>query len=241
MAVATESRESTMTEHVGRYGVSRSGSLFLDSWFKSLPSRARALPFAVEMKGAAATCLAPLAVVMVGCDNPQSQSMSHPEESEPEELTIKTDEGTVTGHTTELEDFPQKIVPVNAAESHQFAEWAAETEEFLSAYGTPQSENELIRYDEAFKAWQDSETKKHSHQDVINTLGAYLGQRMVQDFDMEWVIVTDPYGQDYAVRHKTSELMSFPFSAVTKRIKDMEYDFIHGVYHVLKHEVENGE
>ena len=158
-----------------------------------------------------------------------------------EELTIETDEGTVVGHTTEVDDFPQKVVPVNDAESRQFAAWASEAETFLNAYGTPQSENELKRYDEAFKAWQDSTTKKHSDQDVINVLGAHLGQLMVEDFDMEWVMVTDQYGQDYAVRHKTSELMSFPFSSVMKRIEDNEHDFIHGVYHVLKHEVENGE
>ena len=160
---------------------------------------------------------------------------------EHKELTIETDEGTVVGHTTDVETFPQKVVSVNAAESRQFAAWASEAEVFQSAYGTPQSENELKRYDEAFKAWQDSTTKKHSDQDVINALGAYLGQRMVQDFDMEWVMVTDQYGRDYAIRHKTSELLSFPFSSVMKRIEDKEHDFIHGVYHVLKHEIENGE
>jgi len=192
------------------------------------------------MKTAAATCLVSLALLIVGCERPQDQSMSAPE-SEPEELMIETDEGMVVGHTTEVEDFPQKVVPVNAAESRQIAEWAAEAEAFLSAYETPQSKNELKRYDEAFKAWQDSATKNHSDQDVISTLGAYIGQRMVQDFDMEWVMVTDQYGQDYAVRHKTSELMSFPFSSVMKRIEDKEHEFIHGVYHVLKHEVENGK
>ncbi|MEM8953401.1 MAG: DUF3806 domain-containing protein [Verrucomicrobiota bacterium] len=75
----------------------------------------------------------------------------------------------------------------------------------------------------------------------MNILGAYPGQLMVEDFDMEWVMVADQYGQDYAVRDKTSELMSFPFSSMMERIEDKEHDLIHGVYHVLKHEVENGE
>ena len=166
--------------------------------------------------------------------------MSSPS-SEPKEFTIETDEGTVVGHTTEADAVPQKIVPVNATESRQFMAWAKEAEGFLSAYGEPQSENELKQYDEAFKAWQNSPTKKQTDQDVINFLGAYLGQRMVQDFDMEWVRITDQHGQDYAVRHKTSELMSFPFSSVTKRIEDKEHDFVHGVYHVLKHELEDGD
>ena len=196
--------------------------------------------FAEEMKPAGATILVLLAIGFASCDKPSDQSMSDPD-SEPEELKIETDEGTVVGHTTDVENSPQKVAPVNAVEARQFAAWATEAEAFLSAYGTPQSENELKQYDEAFKAWQDSTTKKHSDQDVINALGAFLGQRMVQDFDIEWVMVTDQYGQDYAVRHKTSELMSFPFSSVMKRIEDKEHDFIHGVYHVVKHEVENGE
>ncbi|TWU24740.1 DUF3806 domain-containing protein [Bythopirellula polymerisocia] len=162
-------------------------------------------------------------------------------EQEPEELVVETAEGTVFSHTTEVEDFPQKVIPVNSAESVQFQSWEQNASEFLTAYAEPQSKNELIQYDEAFKAWQVSPVKQHSAQDVINLLGAYLGQRMVRDFDMEWVMVTDQYGQDYAVRHKSSELMTFPFSSVMKRIEDNEHEFIHGVYHVLKHELENGE
>ncbi len=191
------------------------------------------------MKPAAAIFVS-FAIFAASCGKPKDHSMNVPK-PKPEELTIETPEGTVVGHTTEVDDFPQKVVPVNAAEARQFEEWARGATGFLTAYGTPQSENDLKQYDEAFKGWQDSQAKRHSDQDVINILGAYLGQRMVQDFDMEWVMVTDQYGKDYAVRHKTSELLTFPFSSVMKRIEDNEHDFIHGVYHVLKHEVEQGE
>ena len=192
------------------------------------------------MKPETATFFVSIAILFVGCEESKDPAERN-SESEPEELRIETDEGTVVGQATDVEDFPQKIVPVNAAESRQFAEWAAGGEAFLTTYGPLESENELKRYDEAFKAWQDSTTKKHSDQDVINIIGAYLGQRLAQDFDMEWVMVTDKFGQDYAVRHKTLELMSFPFSSVMKRVEDNEHDFIHGVYYILKNEVENGE
>jgi len=191
------------------------------------------------MKPAAAIIVS-LAIIAASCEKRKDHSMNVPE-SKPEELTIETSEGTVVGHTTEVDEFPQNIVPVNAAEARQFEEWASGATTYLTDYGTPQSGNDLKQYDEAFKAWQDSHAKRHSDQDVINILGSYLGQRMVKDFDMEWVMVTDKYGKDYAVRHKTSELLSFPFSSVMKRIEDKEHDLIHGVYHVLKHEVEQGE
>ena len=155
--------------------------------------------------------------------------------------TIKTEEGTIVSHSTPVDNFPQKVIAVSNAESRQFATWAANASAFLTAYKKPKSENELKQYDEAFKAWQDATIKHHSEQDVVNLLGAYLGQRMVHDLDMEWVMVTDQYGQDCAVRHKKLEVLSFPFSTVKKRIEDKEYEFIYGVFHVLKYGIENGE
>ncbi|MEM9353945.1 MAG: DUF3806 domain-containing protein [Planctomycetota bacterium] len=160
---------------------------------------------------------------------------------EPEASIVETDEGTVISHITEEEDFPQEAVRLSSAELVQFQTWEQGAQEFLTAYTQPQSQDELKQYDEAFQAWQRSPDRRHSDEDVINIVGAYLGQRMVRDFGMEWVLVTDKYGRDYAVRHKTSELMSFPFSSVMKRIEDKENGFVHGVYHVLKHELENGK
>lgn len=192
------------------------------------------------MKSASINLCVSIAVVLAACDKPKDQTISK-SDSDSKELTVDTADGKVVAQTMEIQDFPQKVVAVNADELRQFAEWAVEAEVFLKAYGTSESENALKSYDEAFKAWQESTTKKHSDQDVIKIIGAYLGQRMVQDFDMEWVLVSDQFGEDYAVRHKTSELMSFPFSSVMKRIEDKEHDFIHGVYHIMKHQIENGE
>jgi hypothetical protein len=54
---------------------------------------------------------------------------------------------------------------------------------------------------------------------------------------MEWVVVEDEYGTDYAVRSKTVEVMGFPFSTVMKRIDDQQFDFLDGVFHALKERV----
>lgn len=182
-----------------------------------------------------------MALATCGCETSKEMAMNQTEDEKPKELVVETDEGAVIGQVSEVDEFPQKVVRVSSAESQQFAAWSNVASDFRTAYGQPQSENELKQYDEAFKAWQRSTEKRHSDQEVINLLGAYLGQRMVSELDMEWVVVTDQYGQDYAVRHKKSELMSFPFSSVAKRIEDKEHDFIHGVYHVLRHQIENGD
>jgi hypothetical protein len=177
---------------------------------------------------------------LANCEKRPHEATKTPEPHS-KEVTIQTEEGTVVGHTTDVDDVPQEVTPVNAAESLQFAEWAGDADAFLTAYGTPQSDNELKQYDEAFRAWQESTTKTHSDQEVIKCLGAYLGQRLVRDLNMEWVTVTDKYGKDYAVRHRTSEVLGFPFSSVMKRIEDKENDFIYGVYHFLRHKIGNGK
>ncbi len=72
-------------------------------------------------------------------------------------------------------------------------------------------------------------------------LGAYLGNQFITEFQMEWVVVTDQFGTDYAVRAKKYEVMSFPFSSVEKRVDNNQYDFMVGIYYILKHNIENGD
>lgn len=92
--------------------------------------------------------------------------------------------------------------------------------------------------DQAFRAWLKSPHRSHTEQQTIEILGSYLGQCCVQDLPMEWVKVTDQYGEDYAVRHVKSEAMGFPFSSVMKRIEDKQHDFMHGVFHTIKNTIE---
>ena len=95
--------------------------------------------------------------------------------------------------------------------------------------------------DEAFRAWQLESSRHHSEQEVENLVGAYLGQRLAKDLDMEWVSVTDEYGTDYAVRSRKYEVMSFPFAVVSKRIQDSKYDFLVAVYHAVEHTLKESD
>ena len=72
-------------------------------------------------------------------------------------------------------------------------------------------------------------------------LGAYLGNNLVEELEMEWVVVTDKYGTDYAVRGKKYEVLSFPFSSVMKRIENNQYDFMAGVYYVVQVMIASGD
>ncbi len=102
------------------------------------------------------------------------------------------------------------------------------------------SDPSLRDFDEAFRLWQNEDAPRYTERQVIDILGAYLGSRLAVDFGMEWVKVTDQDGTDYAVRAKTVEVMSFPFSSVAKRIENKQYGFMAGVYHTVQHTVTSG-
>ena len=58
---------------------------------------------------------------------------------------------------------------------------------------------------------------------------------------MEWVTVEDQYGTDYAVRSRKMEVLSFPFSSVSKRVENSQCDFMVAVYHTVDHTLKNGD
>jgi hypothetical protein len=130
---------------------------------------------------------------------------------------------------------------VSVAESKEFGRLALMAWDFVAAYIGHEATLSLANLDEAFRAWQVEPARRFSEQEVEQVLGAYLGQRLAMDLDMEWVTVTDEYGTDYAVRSRKWEVLSFPFAVVGKRIQDSQCDFLVSVYHAVDHTLRNGD
>lgn len=156
-----------------------------------------------------------------------------------ESKTITTPAGTVSVISTVVAPVPQKIVLLAADKLRKIHELDDAAINFLAAY-RPDTTPSLKTYDEAFRLWQRDESRRFSIDDVVERLGAYLGNRLAKDFDMEWVEVTDEYGTDLAVRARTFEVMSFPLSSVAKRIQNNEYDFMVGVYYAVEDAIASG-
>ena len=156
-------------------------------------------------------------------------------------ISIDTPEGKVMAHGVEQPSTPQQVTALSGNELTSITMPATRAGEFLRAYLPNSNPENLKDYDRAFREWQTSQSPKHSSEEVVQILGAYLGNRCVADLDMEWVKVNDEYGTDYAVRSKTQDVMAFPFSTVQKRVDDREYDFLNGVYYLLKQKLEAGD
>jgi len=154
--------------------------------------------------------------------------------------TIETPDGPVTITQKTVVNTPQKITAATQKEIVAINSHASKAKEFVAAY-VPDVRNPALKdFDEAFHRWQNEKHRQFTEQQVVEILGSYLGNKLINDFQMEWVIVTDQYGTDYAVRSKIAEVMSFPFSSVSKRIENNQHEFMVSVYEAVRHTVASG-
>lgn len=156
-----------------------------------------------------------------------------------ESKEIITPQGTFSVTSQKVAPVPQKIVPLDARRLQKIQELDKSAMQFLAVY-RPAARPSLNSYDDAFRSWQLDRAARFSEDDVVMKLGAYLGNRLAEDFDMEWVEVTDEYGVVLAVRSRHFEVISYPFSSVEKRIEDKKYDFMAAVYYAVKDALASG-
>jgi hypothetical protein len=154
---------------------------------------------------------------------------------------VQTPDGPIAVNTSTGEASPQKFRRLSVQECARLGYLAAKANSFLRDYIGEVNNPGLKDYDRAFQVWQRSPLKKYTRQEVIEILGSYLGEKLIQDLDMEWVEVSDEVGTDYAVRHVQFEVVAYPFSSVMKRIDDNSYDFIYKIYHTVKDRLASGE
>lgn len=174
----------------------------------------------------------PLLLASIGCSH-------RPTNGTP--VNIETPDGTVTAHKTTVEPVPQQISVVRGEDLQRLQSLAQLGPDFVAAYLPGITNPDLKDYDRAFRAWQISDSPGHTSAQVTEILGGYLGNKCVNELELEWVTVTDEFGTEYGVRSKTVEVMAFPFSTVRKRIERNEFDFLYGVYHTIKHTIETGD
>lgn len=175
-----------------------------------------------------------LAILLIGIS---TSAMSE----NPKTKTLETPSGPVTTTTEIIEPTPQRVSVASLKQVAVINGLAFKAKSFVSTYLPGASNSSLKNLDDAFYRWQRDKNRSYTEQQVIEMLGAYLGNQLIADLNMEWVVVTDQYGTDFAVRAKKMEVMSFPFSSVSKRIESNQYDFMVGVYEAVKHTIATGD
>lgn len=156
-----------------------------------------------------------------------------------ETRTIATPSGSVQVTKESAADVPQRISAPSDAELARIKADSARAREFLSHYA-PGAAGSMADFDKAFKGWRAESPRRYASEDVIAILGAHLGERLVSELDMQWVVVEDQYGRDLGVRSNKVEVISYPFSSVAKRIEREQDDFMEGVYYAVQDAIRNG-
>lgn len=154
--------------------------------------------------------------------------------------TLETPDGPITVTTTTIDNTPQTIVPATADQIAAIQAMEAQGKAFVNAYLPGVHSPTLKDYDEAFGMWQQEATPRFTPQHVISTLGAALGMKMREDLPLEWVVVQDAAGTDYALRGLKVEVVTYPFASVSKRLDRRDEPFMASLHFSVKHMLANG-
>lgn len=145
---------------------------------------------------------------------------------------IESGDDRVSATLESVEPHPQKIVPFGPRERKWLEGNEAASDEMSRKYGSGGSADpgEL---DRIFARWMQEDDAKESDELVANALGAAFGNFLVENHGFRWVVVTDEYGAEFAVRHEVGETTVFPRAAIEKRIERQEPEVFHGIHLVL--------
>jgi hypothetical protein len=138
---------------------------------------------------------------------------------------------TIEGMVTTTDPLPEQFRPFESEEFELQVSLAAATQLSIK-YG---SGGELTPegLDEVFSRWIFDEEEKEDGSAVANALGAAFGEFFVEHLGFRWIVLTNQFGTDYAVRHHLGETTAYPRASVQKRIESRETGFFHSIHLML--------
>lgn len=138
----------------------------------------------------------------------------------------------VEAFATTAEPTPQSVEPFGPEQDL----WLSESLGLARALGVKYASGGDLTPEEldvVFSRWMHDEDEKESDDTVANALGAAFGDYLVEQHGFRWVLVTDEYGTEYAVRHNLGQTMAFPRASVQKRIEDKCPELFQDVYLIV--------
>jgi hypothetical protein len=113
-----------------------------------------------------------------------------------------------------------ELKPLPAMQLREINEKAIAGAALLEKYLRTGPEYTPNQVDDAIARWSRATSKnKESPEQVIELIGAYFGNYLVQKLELEWKVYHDDRGSDLCVIHKKVWVFSFPHSAIYKAVK----------------------
>jgi len=153
---------------------------------------------------------------------------------------VVAEDRTVETFTTTADPTPQTVEPFGPEQDLCLNE----SLELARALGVKYASGGDLTPEEldvVFSRWMHDEDEKESDDAVANALGAAFGDYLVEQHGFRWVVVTDEYGTEYAVKHTTGQTTAFPRASVEKRIEDKCPEFFQNVYLIVLDQLKRSE
>jgi hypothetical protein len=104
-------------------------------------------------------------------------------------------------------------------------EWIKAQNEWVKGHLAPESQN---KYDTTkgkiylLQGIIDKHLYKKDQTSELQALGICFGEILCMELELHWVIVEDEYGRDPALRYKSTSIIHFPRTMISKRIENNE-------------------
>ncbi len=79
--------------------------------------------------------------------------------------------------------------------------------------------------DTAWSAWLPH-WERHDPNHIINAVGMVIGEHLIAELGLQWVLATDEYGTELAVHGEPNNVLVFPANLVGMRFESRTTDFI---------------
>jgi hypothetical protein len=72
----------------------------------------------------------------------------------------------------------------------------------------------------------------------LQSLGIVLGQVLADSSELSWVTVKDEWGADPALRYKTTTVLIFPLTMISKRVEGQQHVSVQALYDITLAQLE---
>ena len=150
------------------------------------------------------------------------------------------DGDTIYFKTATTANTPQKITSLNSAQKLFIKECLLGADSIIRAF----LPNENIKnftpnsLDKIIDKWNEDSLKFNcTKEHFVNCIGAAFGDYLVTRYNMEWRMVTDEFGSDYATIIEKIKLTNFPLNSVLKAVDQKREGSLMAILLVTKYDI----
>lgn len=127
--------------------------------------------------------------------------------------SVKTSEHTVESQS------PQTITKLSEIDKNRLAEQRLVVERYLGDSPSKEKYKTTVGKLATIRAILQAGVFEPSQTYELQCLGIVLGDAIVQEMRMEWVMVEDEFGSDPAIQMPGTSIILFPLTMISKRIE----------------------